>query len=143
MHRGSKQSSRSNARLKIYADVQPFTAASLERTEPLNQYGDIERLSSPRAYVWHKQRNFHQHHPPLPPPPIDFSLRRLLSKSLIIRGEGFSVELLPVIVLVCAIFKGHKWARRCRCEMGRKREARGVKRENACLGWGAETPRWL
>lgn len=46
------------------------------------------------------------------------------------------MELLPVIVLVCAIFKGHKWARRCPCEMGRKREARGVKRENACLGGG-------
>lgn len=60
------------------------------------------------------------------------------------------MELLPVIVLVCAIFKGHKWARRCRCEMGRKREARGVKRENACLGrrgrrcgGAAETPWWL
>lgn len=46
------------------------------------------------------------------------------------------MELRPVIVPVCAIFKGHKWARRCRCEMGRKREARAVKRENACLGGG-------
>lgn len=53
------------------------------------------------------------------------------------------MELLPVIVPVCAIFKGHKWARRCRCEMGRKREARGVKRENACLGGGGQTPQCL
>lgn len=56
-----------------------------------------------------------------------------------------SRQLLPVIVLPCAIFKGHKWAPACRCEMekeqerGREREERvreseGVKRKDVLGG---------